>query len=329
MQKHNIDHAREVNGLAAEESRLTASVVIVTYRRAEKLKASVAAVLAQTRPPNELIIINDASDGETNAAVEAITAVVPEAVRLVHLTIPDHSIALGENYGMLAATGDIIAFTDDDAEALPDWLERIMREYRQPGVGGVCGRDIIFQDGERVIGTTRKVGQISWRGSKKGFYHLEGAPRQEVSVMKGVNMSVRRVLAVLLDEHLLGPNEACWEDDLSLSVKKQGYELWYDPGIVVNHYREGAATDLQQQFKYFHNETYVILKHFSPPRQLAFIFWSFSAGLVFQLIQAVKNRKPGLFDKYVAGRMRGIRTYVRSRWNDAGDDCGTTEGGRQ
>lgn len=320
MRKQKIDHARDVNGLAVEETRLTVSVVIVTYRRAEKLKVSMAAVLAQTRPPKELIIINDAGDSETNAAVEEITTVVPEAVRLVHLTIPDHSIALGENYGMLAATGDVIAFTDDDAEAWPDWLERIMIEYQRPEVGGVCGRDIIYQDGQRMTGTTRRVGQISWRGSKKGFYHLEGAPRQKVSVMKGVNMSIRRSLAVLLDEHLLGPNEACWEDDLSLSVKQQGYELWFDPGIVVNHFRAGGAADSEQHFKYFHNETFVILKHFPLARRCAFIMWSFTAGLVFQLIHSVRHRKLSTFSKYVAGRWRGLRSYADSLRRETEED---------
>lgn len=309
--------------------RLTASVVIVTHCRPSKLRAAVAAVLSQTRLPDELIIVNDAGDGATTAAVADLAPTVPSTVLLRHLTIPGNSIAVGENYGMLAARGDVIVFTDDDAEARPDWLDRIMREYRRPEVGGVCGHDIVDHDGVPVTGTVRAVGQITWRGSKKGFFHLEGAPRQQVSVMKGVNMSVRRTLAVLLDEHLLGPNEACWEDDLSLAVKGQGFQLWFDPGIVVIHHRAGGRVAEGQQFIYFHNETYVILKHVPLIRKCAFLMWSFTIGAVTQLVHAVRQREWGLVTASLAGRCAGIRTYVRARWREGRTEALPVQGCRR
>jgi len=288
----------------------TASVVIVTNGRADKLRRSVAAVLSQTRPPDELVIVNPVADAATTAVVDELAAAVPSSLRLVHLTTPMNSIALGENYGMVAATGDIIAFTDDDAEVFPDWLERISRFYQDPAVGGVCGRDIIYQDGVRLTGRTRRVGRISWRLSKAGFFHLEGAPRQRVSVMKGVNMSVRRGLTAMLDERLLGPNEACWEDDLSLHIRRLGYDLWFDPEIVVNHYRAGGPVALEQQYIYFHNETYVLLKYSWLPQQLLFVAWSFTIGLLVQLITALRERRLIHTRLYLRGRVNGLRSYV-------------------
>ena len=47
------------------------------------------------------------------------------------------------NRGLDSARGDLVVFTDDDAEAQADWLERIEAKFADPSVGAVGGRDWI------------------------------------------------------------------------------------------------------------------------------------------------------------------------------------------
>ena len=78
-----------------------------------------ASLAAQTRAPDEVVIVDGgSSDGTTYAfgAGEGITV----------LTEPGANIARGRNVALAAATHDVIAATDADCELDPRWLEAIV-----------------------------------------------------------------------------------------------------------------------------------------------------------------------------------------------------------
>jgi len=55
----------------------------------------------------------------------------------------------GKNTGVAAASGDIVAFLDDDAVAEPDWLKFFADSYRAAGVAGVGGMTLPRWDTRR------------------------------------------------------------------------------------------------------------------------------------------------------------------------------------
>jgi glycosyltransferase involved in cell wall biosynthesis len=103
------------------------SVVISTKDRPERLARQLEKLRAQTLDPErfEVIVVDDGSGPETAAMLER-EAVAWPALRLIRRET-SAGPATGRNEGWLAARGDLVAFTDDDCEATPTWLESLVR----------------------------------------------------------------------------------------------------------------------------------------------------------------------------------------------------------
>ncbi|CAG2131367.1 glycosyltransferase family 2 protein [Ralstonia mannitolilytica] len=100
------------------------SVVIATWRRPQMLQRCLDGLLAQTFDAHqlELVVADDGPDDETRAVVEAFAAAAP-AWRVRYVPVREtQGPAAARNRGWQAASGDIIAFTDDDTIPAPTWL---------------------------------------------------------------------------------------------------------------------------------------------------------------------------------------------------------------
>ena len=115
------------------EAPLSVSVVMPTKNRAQFVVDAVRALLAQSQPPDELIIVDQSDDDLGVRRVAALLAAVPapRRPRLVHVL--DRAItgaAAARNAGFDRATGDIVVCCDDDVLPEPTVLERLLAHYR-------------------------------------------------------------------------------------------------------------------------------------------------------------------------------------------------------
>jgi glycosyltransferase involved in cell wall biosynthesis len=119
------------------------SVVVPTYRRPALLGRCLAALLAQDFDPSgyEIVVADDAASDDTRRQVEAAGA--PASTRLRHLAVTGrHGPAAARNAGWRAATGEIIAFTDDDCVPDPRWLSAGVAAL-DDGAAAVSGRVVV------------------------------------------------------------------------------------------------------------------------------------------------------------------------------------------
>jgi len=110
------------------------SVIIPTYRGGQKALDCIQSVLEQTRLPDELIVVDSSDDDSPDLIRERFG----DQVHLVHLaerTLPGDA----RNVGAREATGDVLAFMDDDCLADPNWLEELAKPYGDPAVVWVAG----------------------------------------------------------------------------------------------------------------------------------------------------------------------------------------------
>src|SRR3954462_4455264 len=112
------------------------SVVVPSYGRPEVLAHCLAALDAQERAPDEVLVVSRRGDDATQEVVTEHPA--PLATKLVLVDTP--GLVAAPNAGLEQAHGDVIAFTDDDARPHPDWLERIEQAFlADASLGGIGG----------------------------------------------------------------------------------------------------------------------------------------------------------------------------------------------
>ena len=166
------------------------TVIVPTYRRPKDLERCLEALKQQARLAEEVVVTVRDSDDETWQFLEKFDRGLL-AFRTV--TVKVAGVIAAMNSGLEVSKGDIIAFIDDDAVPHNDWLARIEAHFlADDSVGGLGGRDIMYEGNQLVEGEKEIVGKIQWFGRMIGNHHIGIGKPREVDILKGVNMSFRR-----------------------------------------------------------------------------------------------------------------------------------------
>ena len=261
------------------------SVVLPTYRRTDMLDQCLTALRKQTVPAIEIVVGRRCNDTES-AEVIAGHAAASQGVVCEAVVGEQANLVASMNAALARTTGDLVALTDDDAEAPADWLEKIAGPFADPAIGGVGGRD--WQPRER--GDASEVGILRWWGKVIGNHHLGAGPARDVDLLKGVNCCFRGDLLRDLgfDQRLKGVgNVSHWEMHLCFTLRREGWRLVYDPAIRLDHHiavrvdgdvnaRGGFARAAFEDA--VHNGTLALLDHFAGPRRTFFLLWKLGIG---------------------------------------------------
>jgi glycosyltransferase involved in cell wall biosynthesis len=112
---------------------MTITVIVCAYNEARYLAACLHSILSQTRPPDEVLVINNASSDATAAVAAAIPG-----VRVIDE--PNKGLVTARETARLAAGGDVLAYLDADCRAPLQWLERVEQRFRRhPALVAVTG----------------------------------------------------------------------------------------------------------------------------------------------------------------------------------------------
>lgn len=108
------------------------TVIVPAYNAAATLGACLESLCRQTRPPLEIIVVDDCSrDGTADVARR-------HGAKVIALG-QNSGPGVARNAGAAAAVGEILAFTDSDCVPPPDWLERITAPLEAAGVVAATG----------------------------------------------------------------------------------------------------------------------------------------------------------------------------------------------
>jgi cellulose synthase/poly-beta-1,6-N-acetylglucosamine synthase-like glycosyltransferase len=107
------------------------SVVVPAYNAERTLERCLQALHAQSLPAYEILVVDDGSSDATASIAERFARVLRNTRA--------KGAGGARNTGALAATGEVIAFTDSDCVPNPDWLANIARALEEDGVGAVAG----------------------------------------------------------------------------------------------------------------------------------------------------------------------------------------------
>lgn len=114
------------------------SVLIPTFRRPDSFVRAVRSVFAQRGVASfEVIAIDNSPEGSAVAAFQKLAAEAPVSFRWAHE--PKPGVAQARNAAVQLATGELVAWLDDDEEASPDWLASLIAVREETGAQSVFG----------------------------------------------------------------------------------------------------------------------------------------------------------------------------------------------
>ena len=112
---------------------LKISVIVCAHNEARYLAGCLYSLLAQTRLPDEILVVNNASSDSTAAVAEQVPS-----VRVVDE--PRKGLVVARETGRRHAAGDVLVYLDADCRAPLTWLQRIeARLERDPDLLGLSG----------------------------------------------------------------------------------------------------------------------------------------------------------------------------------------------
>ena len=232
------------------------TVVVCTRDRTAHLRLALTAILQLDYPDFDVVIVDNAPAGDETR--QLIRSEFPDPrVRLV--TEPRPGLSRARNTGLAVATGEFVAFTDDDVVVDRYWLAELAAGFsRAPGVDLVSG---LVPSGEL---RTRVQGffddRVSWSKNLRGRLYSLTSPPPDLPMFPfsvgeygtGANFAVRRSAATALGgfdtAFGVGTRTGGGEDlDMFTRVILDGRSLVMQPSALVWHRHRDDLAALRVQ----------------------------------------------------------------------------------
>jgi O-antigen biosynthesis protein len=230
------------------------SVVVATYDRPDDLRSCLRSLTAQETTRQIEIVVVD------NNPVSGLTPpVVAEFPGVVLVTETRQGLSYARNKGITASRGEIVAATDDDVLAPPNWLENLVAPFVQSDVMVVTGNTLPLE-----LGTTAQRLFERYGGLGRGFvpmtadsgwfdgFRFWSVPTWRLGAT--ANAAFRASAFAhpeigLMDEALgAGTPTGCNEDTyLFYKALKAGYAIAYEPSAYVWHKHRREMRALRNQ----------------------------------------------------------------------------------
>ncbi|MHA1128263.1 MAG: glycosyltransferase family 2 protein [Alphaproteobacteria bacterium] len=211
------------------------SLIIVSRKRPAHLLRVLQSLRHQTHDNFEVIVVADAEPS-------------PFVNHVKYIPFPNANISAARNAGLAVATGEIVAFCDDDAIPDPPWLERLVSPFINKSTGAATG----FTRGRN--GISRQWGAMRFdltghdhpfeMDETQPFTVFAASPDMPVKLI-GTNMAFRQ--AALLEINGFGENFRFYldETDAKLRLDQAGWKTAVVPHAQVHH--QYAASERRAQ----------------------------------------------------------------------------------
>jgi glycosyltransferase involved in cell wall biosynthesis len=289
---------------------MTISVIIATYNRAALLDECLDHLSRQHfSDGDEVIVVDNGSNDETPDVIRRARGRFTVPLRHLEEPRPGKSHALTR--ALSEASGDVLAFTDDDVDAEPDWLDAIRAAMDDPATALVGG----------PVAPRWETNAPRWLGAAVDSYGRLAAPLALLNygpttvdlgprTVLGANLAVRRDVLVRLGGFathlgkLRGTLLSGEDHELCRRVQAAGFQARYCPGARVRHWVPASRMRLGYYLSWF--------------------FWSGITNAALEADEAARGRALlgvplYLFKRAAAAGARGAAAAVVGNVKDAAE----------
>jgi cellulose synthase/poly-beta-1,6-N-acetylglucosamine synthase-like glycosyltransferase len=222
------------------------SVVVCTRHRAAKLERCLIGLRHLDYPRYEVIVVDNTS-GDENVHKLA------DAAGARWVTEPTVGLSRARNTGARAASGELVAFIDDDAVAEPAWLGAHAAAFRDGSVAATTGRVLATPSAgpaaQNWVAAAEDLGDAPFRVERTSPHWFEQANFGGIGI--GANMAFRSVLfedgwgfceslGIGEGERPLGEEHYAF-----FTLIKEGHVIAYLPEAVVYHDAPASMSELR------------------------------------------------------------------------------------
>jgi GT2 family glycosyltransferase len=284
----------------------TVSAIIPTYNRADLVQSIVTNLRAQTRPPDQIIVVDNGSKDATQILARELAAdliVLPE----------NRGFAAAVNEGIRQASSDWLLIVNNDVVLEPAWIDRLLLAAQQENVLFAVGKLLRKDDRTTLDGSWDLVSRAAyawrcgygrhdsavWSIRRKIFFPPMTAALFHRQVFERVGLLETRF-------------ESYYEDvDFGVRCALAGLEGIYEPAAVAVHIGKATFGKNGPRIMYLsaRNQVLLLAKHY-PPRTLRRFAWPILVG---QLLAVLAAAKQGHLFTALRGKWDALRQWSTFR----------------
>ena len=307
---------------------MSISIVIATYNRAVLLAECLQHVSRQHFiPGDEVIVVDNGSTDDTPRVIADAQDLFSIPLRHLVETNPGKSNAIAT--ALDVATGDVIAFTDDDVDVDPSWVDAIRSAMSDPGIALAGGPVTPRWEKAPPRWLSAAVEAYGRLAAPLGLlnYGSESFPLGPRTVL-GANLIVRAEVLRKLGGYashlgkLRGTLLSGEDHELCMRVQNAGFRAVYWPELRVTHWVPAARMRARYSMAWFYwsGITHATLDDGAPrDRSIFRVPRHFIRRLVTSgarmLVAALTGRSAGAMDNAID--VAFVAGYVAHRWGVA------------
>lgn len=260
------------------QKKLKISILIPAHNEEKSIAATVISCLEQTRPADEVIVVDDCS---TDATPE-ILANFGNKIRVIRLATPGGNKSYVQEYGLRFVTGDVFIATDGDTILHPDFVKYIEEDFQK-------------NDTIAVAGYVRSI-RNNWLTACRAFEYAVGQNLHKLAqhyldflfVIPGAAGAFRT--DVFRGKYITFDHDTVTEDlDFTYRLHRMGLQVLYDRRVIV--FTQDPATlhsYINQMRRWFGGGWQCLMKHrdlaFREPKFALELSLMYFEGIAFSLL---------------------------------------------
>lgn len=315
-----------------KRTAISVSVVVCTRNRAQVLADCLHSLRALDHDSLEFVIVDNAPGDDSTR--DLVSALAREDPRFNYIREPQAGLSRARNRGLTHASGDVVAYTDDDVRVDPLWIKALLRGFaRRSDVGCVTG---MVASASLELPSEQYFDRRVWWSStcEACVYDAQNGPAGSAlhpyaagKFGTGANFAVRTELLRKIGEfdECLGAGSPCdGGEDLDIFVRfiRAGYSISYEPAALVWHeHRSDPEALRRQMYAYGKSLSAYVFKYASSPSTAVDVLRRLPHGLRYLGLLSVRSRRAGsaagMASEPAVAEMRGLiagpAAYLRAR----------------
>jgi len=257
------------------------SVLIPCHNEEKSIRACLRSALNQTRPPDQIVVVNDGSTDRTPQILKEFG----RKIKVVNIYPATGNKSYAQEHGLKYVTGDVFVSTDADTILDKNLVEKIETDLKD----------------ERFVAVAGYVRSIrhNWLTTCRAYDYIIGQNIHKLA-QSGLNFilvipGAAGAFRTEIFKKAIGFDHDTLTEDLDFTYKlhKQGYRIKYDPKAVV--YTQDPTTlksYINQMRRWYSGGWQNLLKHFDwqllgDPRRALELSLIYIEGVVFSILLLV------------------------------------------